>query len=80
MKYYTDLDIYGHISLDLSTDIGTNGAINNVPTANISFLRFTGASPVISGFADGGENNKLLIIAHAGTGVLTLKNVNNLYS
>jgi hypothetical protein len=78
MKYYTDLNIYGHLSLELSSDNSTNGAINNVPTANISFIRFTGASPVVSGFADGGENNKLLIIAHAGTGVLTLKNLNNL--
>ena len=80
MKYYTDLDIYGHLSLDLSTDIATNGAINNVPTANISFLRFTGAAPVISGFANGGENNKILIISHAGTEVLTLKNQSSLSS
>lgn len=77
MRYYTDLDIYGHLSLDLSTDIGTDNEINNVPTANISFLRFTGSSPTISGFADGGENNKILIISHAGTGNLTLKNLSN---
>ena len=78
MKYFTDLNIYGHLSLELSADNNTSGAINNVPTANISFLRLTGDSPVISGFADGGENNKLLIISHAGTGNLTLKNLSNL--
>ena len=78
MKYFTDLDIYGHLSLELSADNNTDGAVNNVPTANISFLRFKGNSPVISGFADGGENNKLLIVSHAGTGNLTLKNLSNL--
>ena len=80
MKYYTDLNIYGHLSLELSTDNSTNGAINNVPTANISFIRFTGISPVVSGFANGGDNNKILVVTHAGTGNLTLKNLSNLSS
>jgi hypothetical protein len=75
MKYYTDLNIYGHLSLELSTDITTSGAINNAPTANISFIRFTGNNPTISGFADGGDNNKILVVTHAGTNDLTLKNL-----
>jgi hypothetical protein len=80
MKYYTDLNIYGHLSLELSTDINANGAINNAPTANISFIRFTGTNPVISGFADGGDNNKILVVTHAGIGNLTLKNLSTLSS
>ena len=80
MKYYTDLNIYGHLSLELSSDNSTNGAINNVPTANISFIRFTGASPVVSGFGNGADNNKILVVTHGGTGDLTLKNLSNLSS
>ena len=80
MKYYTDLNIYGHLSLELSSDNSTNGAINNVPTANISFIRFTGASPVVSGFANGADNNKILVVTHGGTGNLTLKNLSTLSS
>jgi len=77
MKYFTDLNIYGHISLELSSDNDKNGDINNVLTENVSFLRFTGNSPSVSGFANGNDNNKLLIVSHAGTGNLILKNLNN---
>ena len=78
MKYYTDLNIYGHISLELSSDNETSGAINNVSTANISFLRLTGNAPIVSGFADGADNNKILVVSHAGTGLLTLKHLSSL--
>lgn len=82
MNRYHNLNIYGHIALELGADNTLSGSTansHNVPTADISFLRFTGTSPVISGFADGANNNKILIVSFVpdagaeGGGVLTLK-------
>ena len=78
MRYYTDLDIYGHLSLNLSTDIDSDGPFNNLNTNNISYLRFTSSSPVVTGFADGNDNNKILIVSYVGDGNLTIKNLSSL--
>jgi hypothetical protein len=82
MNRYHNLNIYGHIALELGADNDLSGSTvnsHNVPTADISFLRFTGTNPTVSGFADGSSNNKILIVsfvpdvgAETG-GVLTLK-------
>jgi len=82
MNRYHNLNIYGHIALELGADndlSGSTSSSHNVPTADISFLRFTGTNPTVSGFADGSDNNKILIVsfvpdAGAGSGgVFTLK-------
>jgi hypothetical protein len=82
MNRYHNLNIYGHIALELGADndlSGSTSGSHNVPTADISFLRFTGTNPTVSGFADGSDNNKILIVsfvpdvgAESG-GVFTLK-------
>ena len=73
MKYFTDLDIYGHISLNLSIDIPLDGSISNVSTENVSFLRFLKPAPIVHGFANGNDNNKILVVTYIGIGNLTLK-------
>lgn len=78
MKYYTNIDILGHLALDYCQEFNQTGNLNNLATGNFSFLKFSGSAPSVSGFADGGDNNKILIIVYSGNGTLTLKNLSTL--
>lgn len=53
----------------------TTGTINNLVTTGISNFTFTGANPVINGFANPADG-KLLFVKYAGTPTLTLNNEN----
>ena len=77
MDRYTNLNLYGHLALELGADNNSGGSLNNVPTSDISFLRFTGVSPVIHGLdpGHGQNNNKILVITFLGTGSLTFKHL-----
>ena len=77
MDRYTNLNLYGHLALELGADNNSGGSLTNVPTSDISFLRFTGANPVIQGLdpGHGQNNNKILVITFLGTGSLTFKHL-----
>lgn len=82
MKHLTNLDLYGHLALELGADNDSNGEIANVDTTDISFLRFTGSNPIIHGLDPGysNSNNKVLIITFVPTsnsGTLTFKHLSN---
>ena len=79
MIRYTNLDLYGHLALELGADNSGNSDLTNVDTSDVSFLRFTGTNPVIYGLNPGNNenNNKILIITFIGTGTLTLKHLSN---
>lgn len=79
MNQYTNLNLYGHLALELGADNDLNGSIANVDTTDISFLRFTGSDPVIHGLDPGynSSNNKVLIITFIGTGKLIFKNLSD---
>jgi hypothetical protein len=76
LSQYTNLNLLGHLSLDLANDNSSSGTLNDVPTKDVSFIRFTSNSAVIvTGFNPdyNSENNKLLIVSYTGTNTLTLK-------
>ena len=77
MDRYTNLNLYGHLALELGSDNNSGGSLTNVPTSDISFLRFTGTNPVIHGLdpGHGQNNNKILVITFLGTGTLTFKHL-----
>ena len=77
MDRYTNLNLYGHLALELGSDNNSGGSLSNVPTSDISFLRFTGVNPVVNGLDPGygANNNKVLIITFLGTGSLTFKHL-----
>ena len=65
LRQYTSHDLYGHLAFELYADIPNNGRIHDVPTKDISFIRFTSNSSVeVTGFDPGysNSNNKILII------------------
>lgn len=78
MNQYTNLNLYGHLALELGSDNSASGTINNVSTSDISFLRFTSNENVILTGLNPGynfENNKVLIIVYMGTGSLTVSHL-----
>ena len=77
MNRYTNLNLYGHLALELGTDNNSGGTLTNVLTSDISFLRFTGSNPIVHGLDPGhnADNNKVLIITFLGTGSLTFKHL-----
>jgi hypothetical protein len=77
MDRYTNLNLYGHLALELGSDNNSGGSLTNVPTSDISFLRFTGSNPIVHGLDPGhnANNNKVLIITFLGTGSLTFKHL-----
>ena len=79
MIRYTNLDLYGHLALELGADNSGNSDLTNVDTSDVSFLRFTGTNPIVYGLNPGNNenNNKILIITFIGTGTLTLKHLSN---
>lgn len=82
MKNFTNLDLYGHLALELGADNESNGSIANVNTTDISFLRFTGSNPIIHGLDPGysNSNNKVLIITfvpESNSGTLTFKHLSD---
>jgi hypothetical protein len=79
VNQYTNLNLYGHLALELGADNDLNGSIANVDTTDISFLRFTGSDPIIHGLDPGynSSNNKVLIITFIGTGKLIFKNLSD---
>ena len=82
MKHLANLDLYGHLALELGSDNNASGSIANVDTTDISFLRFTGINPVIHGLDPGydNSNNKVLIITfvpESDSGTLTFKHLSN---
>ena len=79
MNQYTNLNLYGHLALELGADNDLDGYISNADTSDISFLRFTGFNPVVHGLDPGynSSNNKVLIITFVGTGKLIFKNLSD---
>ena len=77
MNRYTNLNLYGHLALELGADNNSGGTLTNVLTSDISFLRFTGSNPIVHGLDPGhnADNNKVLIITFLGTGSLTFKHL-----
>ena len=77
MNRYTNLNLYGHLALELGADNASNGTLADVLTSDISFLRFTGTNPVVHGLNPGHSenNNKILIVTFLGIGSLTLKHL-----
>ena len=76
LSQYTSLNLIGHLALDLATDNSSSGTLNNIPTKDVSFIRFTSNSQVIvTGFDPdySNDNNKILIVSYTGTNSLTLK-------
>lgn len=76
LNQYTNLNLFGHLGLELYADNNSSGNLNNVSTQDVSFIRFTSNSLVtITGFDPGysNSNNKLLVVAYTGTNSLTLK-------
>jgi len=76
LSQYTNLNLLGHLSLDLANDNSSSGTLNNIPTKDVSFIRFTSNSVVIvTGFDPdyNNDNNKLLIVSYVGNNTLTLK-------
>ena len=76
LSQYTSLNLIGHLALDLATDNSSSGTLNNLPTKDVSFIRFTSNSQVIvTGFDPdySNDNNKILIVSYTGTNSLTLK-------
>ena len=76
LSQYTNLNLLGHLALDLANDNSSSGTLNDVPTKDVSFIRFTSNSEVIvNGFDPdyNNDNNKLLIVSYTGTNSLTLK-------
>jgi hypothetical protein len=75
---YTNLNLYGHLALELGSDNSASGTINNLNTADISFLRFTSNQNVILTGLDPSynyENNKILIIVYTGSGTLQISHL-----
>jgi hypothetical protein len=79
VNQYTNLNLYGHLALELGADNDLDGYISNADTSDISFLRFTGFNPVVHGLDPGynSSNNKVLIITFVGTGKLIFKNLSD---
>jgi len=79
MIRYTNLDLYGHLALELGADNSGSSDLTNVDTSDVSFLRFTGTNPIVYGLNPGNNenNNKILIITFIGTGTLTFKHLSN---
>lgn len=75
MKYYTNIDINGHLALDYAQIVEGSNTYNNLSTSNISFIKFSGSTVIVTGFANGGDNNKILVVSYTGNGTLTLKNL-----
>jgi hypothetical protein len=73
MKRYTNLDLYGSLSLQLDLECTSSGEVYNFSVNNSSFIRFTGTDPVLHGLNSGGSN-KIVFITFNGSGTLTLKN------
>lgn len=74
MKYYSNIDLYGSLSLQLNTECTSSGNINDFPTNNTSFIRFTGTNPVLHGLNASESFNKIIFITFNGTGSLIIKN------
>jgi hypothetical protein len=75
---YTNLNLYGHLALELGSDNSASGTLNNVSTADVSFLRFTSNENVILNGLDPSynyENNKVLVIVYMGTGSLQISHL-----
>lgn len=75
LNQYTSHDLYGHLAFELYTDISNSGKIHNVPTKDVSFIRFTSNSAVeITGLDPGysNSNNKILVVAYTGINSLTI--------
>lgn len=78
MKTYSNIDLYGSLSLQLDIECSSSGDIQNFLTNNTSFIRFTGTNPVLHGLNSGGSFNKIIFITFNGNGFLTLKNESSL--
>lgn len=77
---YSNLNLYGHLALELGSDNSASGTLNNVNTADISFLRFTSNQNVIVTGLNPSynyENNKVLIIAYIGSATLQISHLNS---
>lgn len=75
LSQYTSHDLYGHLAFELYSDISNSGRVHDIPTKDVSFIRFTSNSAVeVTGFDPGysNSNNKILIVSYTGITSLTL--------